>query len=475
MPRLLALALLLPTTASAGGYFFSDSGIVALSRGGAWVAGADNQFAQRYNPAGLIRVERPTVNLGWAGVNQSVRFEARDEDNRPAESCADENGELIECDPVINQAAPFSVPQIGFAMPIGEDFGFAFGMHSPFAPSYAYDHEGAQRYAVKDSEIYQFAFGPSLAWRPHPFLTIGVGLNVQMFWVEQTLDLTTFGRADPDNDVGIQLNAGDFFTPGFDVGVLIEPVDQVTIGLSFTPGSRYNADGSVGIDFTGNTLDLGTYQDGRCEMDPNRAETDPGCQSDDGITLAIKLPAVIRAGVAVRPVEELEIEVAFVYQDWSSMDDLVVDDVDITIDAPLVGETRVDRQFVIPQELKDTFSLRLGGQYRISDALEVRAGGFYEPAAVDPAHITVSLVDADKIQVGGGGSFYIKDEALRIDLAGAGIFLNEVDVTDSAIALQNALDPDNTQIVGNGTYTSSGWIVGLQASYAFGERKRDER
>ena len=34
---------------------------------------------------------------------------------------------------------------------------------------------------------------------------------------------------------------------------------------------------------------------------------------------------------------------------------------------------------------------------------------------------------------------------------------------------------DETVVVGNGNYKSGGWLVGLQASYAFGERKREER
>ena len=480
MVRMVFLALLVPQGALAGGYYFSDSGIVALSRGGAWVAGADNQFAQRYNPAGLIRTERPTVNVGWTGVDQAVTFNARDEEGNPAESCADENGDLVECDPVVNRAPPFNVPQLGFATPFqvgNQDFAFAFGMHSPYAPAYQYDEEGAQRYAVKNSEIFQFSLGPSIAWRPHPVVTIGAGLNVQMFWVEQTLDLTTFGRADPSNDIGIKLNAGDFFTPGFDLGVMIDPVEQLTIGLSLTPGSSYNALGSVGIDFEGNALELGAYQDGRCEVASDFAPGNEGCQSDDGISLAIQLPVVARAGVAVRPVEALEVEVAFVYQRWSSMQDLVVDDVDIGIVNPLSGDIeQVDSQFVIPQNLNDTWSIRLGGQYRVNELLELRAGGFYEPGAVDPEFVTVSLVDSDKFQVGGGGSIYVADESLRIDFAGAGVFMSDIAVRDSQVRLQNAeVLNDDSVVVGNGNYKSGGWLVGLQASYAFGERKREER
>ena len=58
------LALLMSAPAQASGYYYSDSGIVATGRGGAWVAIADTRFAQRYNPAGLIRSDKPTFNIG---------------------------------------------------------------------------------------------------------------------------------------------------------------------------------------------------------------------------------------------------------------------------------------------------------------------------------------------------------------------------------------------------------------------------
>ncbi|MCB9684984.1 MAG: outer membrane protein transport protein [Alphaproteobacteria bacterium] len=140
-PRLLLTATLLcATPAWAGGYFYSDSGIVATGRGGAFVAGATGQFAQYYNPAGLIRVDRPTVTLGWSGVQQNVSFSRLKDDG-------------TFYDPAVNQAAPFSVPELGFTTPIGQRVGFAFGFYSPFAPSSEYDEEGPQRYSIKDTLV----------------------------------------------------------------------------------------------------------------------------------------------------------------------------------------------------------------------------------------------------------------------------------------------------------------------------------
>ena len=116
----LTLALLGTTDAHAGGYYYSDSGIVALGRGGAWVAGANTQFAQYYNPAGLLKVPAPTVTVGYSGVQQHVRFTRTDADGTTYPTSE-------------NLAKPYSVPELGFASPIGERFAVAFGFTSPFA------------------------------------------------------------------------------------------------------------------------------------------------------------------------------------------------------------------------------------------------------------------------------------------------------------------------------------------------------
>ena len=72
---MLTTALFAASPAQASGYYYSESGIVATGRGGAWIAGADTQFAQNINPAGLIRLEHPTINIGWSGVQQNIRWQ----------------------------------------------------------------------------------------------------------------------------------------------------------------------------------------------------------------------------------------------------------------------------------------------------------------------------------------------------------------------------------------------------------------
>lgn len=454
------MILMLLTPALAGGYFFSDSGIVATGRGGAWIAGADNQFAQYYNPAGLIRVENPTLNVGLSLVQQRTSFTRVDDD-----------GEQLPT--VENQAAPFKVPQLGFASPLVEDkLAFAFGMVSPYAPSASYDPEGAQRYSVIETEIYQWSWGPSVAWRPHEVFTVGLGLQAKALILGQSLNVSAAGIDSIGGDVNVSANAIDAFTPNVNVGILVEPHEAVSFGLAVQPPTKFRAKGKAVLDVGVGTLgtavegDVDRFQDGGCED----GQTDPVCANEDGIGLEIQLPLVVRTGIAVRPVETLEIELAAVYQRWSSLESILLTDVDPEI-IVFNNPAEIDPEFALPAGLRDTTSLRLGAEWRVHDLLELRTGGFWESGAYRDQQLNVALYDPSKVQIGGGASFYPAKGRMRFDVAAAHLFFPNKEVTDSEVALVN-LDVLNLgrapATVGSGAYSSRGWIAGAQLSVLFG-------
>ena len=454
------MILTLLSTALAGGYFYSDSGIVATGRGGAWVAGADTQFAQYYNPAGLIRVKNPTLNVGLSLVQQRTSF-----------TRVDDSGETLPT--VENQAAPFKVPQLGFASPlIADKLAFAFGIVSPYAPSADYDPDGAQRYTIVDSSIYQWSLGPSFAWRPHEMFTVGVGLQAKSLMLRQSLNISASGVDVAGGDINVTADVVDAFAPNVNVGVLFEPHEAVSIGLALQPATRFHAKGKAVLDLTAGSLgtavegDVDRFQDGRCDD----TQTDPVCANPDGIGLEIQLPLVLRAGVAVRPIPNLEIEAAAVYQRWSSLQSILLTDVDPEL-VVFGNPAELDSEFALPAGLRDTTSLRLGGEWRVSDLLELRAGGFWENGAYRDQQLTVAVYDTSKVQVGGGASIHPADGRLRFDVSAARLFFPSKDITDSEVTLVNA-DVLGTGFdaatVGNGSYASKGWVAAAQVSVLFG-------
>jgi len=435
--------------AHAGGYYYSDSGIVAMARGGAWVAGADNQFAQHYNPAGIIRVDRPVVNVGLSGVTQTIQFDR-----------LMDNGEFLPT--ASNNAPPFSVPQLGFAMPIGDQFAFAVGFRSPFAPSADYDPEGAQRYIIIDSTVWQFTVGPSVAWQPVPAFTLGLGVGWQILRVEQSLKVSTSlipnsdGSDKPEDDVLVSAEVWDAFTPSFNFGVLIEPIDQLSIGLSVEPPVKYKARGPASLDFTGHSLEASVNQ---------------LVYTDEDVALNLQLPLVVRLGVAVRPIETLEIEAATVYEHWKVLKEIVVEDIQLDIGLGSAS-LPVPDELSLPAGFRNTFSIRLGGEMQVHENLDIRAGGFWERSALSPQLVSVSLVDTDKVQLGMGVGLRFLDNRLRIDVSGAGLIFERLEIRDSEVAMINVINEDSGVIVGNGDLKSSGWMIGGQVAWGFGKSRK---
>jgi long-chain fatty acid transport protein len=437
---LLTLAVL-PEQALAGGYMYADSGIVANGRGGAVVAGVDDQFAQYYNPAGLMRIERPTLNAGWSGVTQNVTF-----------TRVDETGAQLT--PATNESPPFSVPQLGFAAPLIKDkMAFAFGFYSPFAPGYKYDPDGEQRYSMIDTLIWKFSVGPSIAVRPIKQLSFGAGFQWNVLRVGEQLKVTTSGSPDPLGDVLVDAQVVDLFTPSFNAGMLIEPVEQVSIGLAVEPPIHFDARGTATLDFTGNGLE---------------AVLDQTVWEDDDIGLAIDLPLVLRAGVAVRPIERLELEFDYVFEQWSVLEDIIVSDIDVTITGSALNiSEEVDSELALPAGLRNSSSFRFGAEFDALDILAVRAGGFYETAAMPVESLSVALVDAPKFQIGTGASLYAGGH-LRFDASLSTVFYQKQEITDSEVTQVNVYGSDGA-VVGNGTLEASGWVVGAQASVMFGK------
>lgn len=437
------VALLLAPSAYAGGFYYPDSGIVAFGRGGAWFASADDQFAQRYNPAALVRIDRPTVNVGLSAVQQEVHFSRLLEDDTLAPE-------------VSNEAAPFLIPQMGFAMPLPENLAFAIGFTSPFAPDYRFDEDGDQRYTMIESGILNFQVGPSLAWRPVPWLAVGLSAQWQVLQVSRKLKVTTSGSDNPVGDVSVEIGAKDIFTFSGNFGLLVEPVEKLSIGVMFQPPQSYKGRGAGTLDFTGHALEQ---------------FLDQVVWTDDDVGLSISLPLQLGVGIATRHVPNLEIEVAGTWERWSSLKEIVAEDIDITVTNSITDPTEVDSTIALPAEFRDVFSARLGAEYFIDDGnYSVRAGGFWERGSARTARQSVALYDPDKVQISAGASALFFDH-LGADVSFGYLFMPDLQIRDSEVTQINVFDEDEVLVVGNGDYRSAGWMVGGQLTYAFGPKE----
>lgn len=508
---LLALAGL-SGSAHASAYYFLDVGTRGMARGGAFVAGVDDLSAQYYNPAGLIHLGRPQAMLNFSEVHQFVRFERVDYGLDGAVS--------QEYDAVENDFNPMEIP----ALSVGHNFGlknayFAFGLYTPFSPDMAWPSDGPQNNTLVDALVWQTWAGPSAAWRPLPWLTVGGGVAWSLMRAEQSLaielcldnksddldgDGSTTGTADagcPEepvaiggdtagNDrVDIAMKMLDRWTLTWNAGVLIEPKPWISIGLSVMPPMKVDGDGSLTVDAEGKKQDGVTADDHWLLV---ALEEEP--LSDDDISVRLQLPLTLRSGVAIRPTDRSEIELAGVFQRWSQTETITIDDLSVHLAAdpdntdPLIklppDGTSINGPVYLPANYQDAWSVRLGGHYDVADPVRLRGGVFYETSGVPDATQGVNLADGNKIGFGLGGSVKA-GKHLTVDIGGLGSFMPEIDIQNSDVRrLEVAIDPltasnpdveypiTNGKVVGNGKFKSSIAMASVGLTWAWGKDTR---
>ena len=469
------LALLaLVTQADAAAYYFLDSGTRAIGRGGAFIAGADDLSAQYYNPAALANVKRPMFNLnGWAVV-QTVNFDRQDEEG------------LAAFEPVSNSAPPIYEPSGGYAANLGgihpalANTTAAFGLYVPTAPYMAYPEDGAQRYSLVDSLIWQVYAGPSVAQRITPWLVIGAGLQYTFLRVEERLVVSLCtteadcadGNDDPSKDIDIDIDTWDPAKFSGNFGVLIQPAPWLDIGASFQPSISYRAPGTMVARFN-EDFPLADFLDG-LEF------------TDDDVTVAVSVPNILRLGVQVRPNDRVRVEAAGTWTQWSSLTQLLVTDLDLTVKhAPanllLQEDILVTEDIIFVTGYQDSWSARLGGDVVVGTPGapvhgKVMAGLHYETSAVPLETQGVTLVDGNKWGVGLGGTIEVANR-VAFDVTGAYQLLGDRTITDSQLRQKELFvdpaDPAQSavvdgKVVGNGQFDSNVVFVAVGATVYVG-------
>jgi long-subunit fatty acid transport protein len=207
----------------------------------------------------------------------------------------------------------------------------------------------------------------------------------------------------------------------------------------------------------------------------------------------LTMPLVIRSGVAVRPIENLEVEFATVYERWRTTKETTISNVRVPLLlsdfvqglAPDLGhEVPIKGPVVIPQEFRDSISFRLGGEWEAKDWLSLRSGMYWERSAINNKNMGVSLMDGNKVGYGLGASYHV-DDILSFDIGFSQAFLGTrkirdselkqlkvpIDLTPALMGNGEAIDTSigKGAVVSNGDISSTLTMVSFGATYYFGK------
>ena len=429
--------------AFAGGFYLPGRGVKPLGKAGAFVAsGGGDLNSLWYNPANLATITDLQLVIDLGLINLSL------EHTRAPRTF--ENGDVENFETIENSAAPKIDPQILIGGPLFENMTWAFGIYAPYLSGHTFPEDGPQRYVLVDNDkSLLLILHLAVAYNFGDSFRIGFGIQN----VPASFELVTvssgatglFGDAeDADLDILSEVVLQDFFSPSANFGVWARFSENLSGAISF----------QAPIQFKDNDAKL------RVRL-PSHPEFSGAKLNGDSLTGEMWFPPVVRAGVSL-DVGSLNVELAAVWEGWSILDEIKVQPNDISVENLYgIGNIPIGA-LTIPTKYQDTYSVRLGGEYDISETLQLRAGYGFETSAIPDEYYTVFLIDNDKHMMALGGSLKLSD-SVAIDAGLAYYLMPDRNVTNSKWRQINPTDTSGkvTSVVGNGEYKQSYFVSGV--------------
>ncbi len=448
--------LLVSNRVHAGGLEVPDLGTVAIGRGTAFVARADNLSAFYYNPAGLSKSKGVNLLLSGNLINVNVDYQRSGSDKY---LWVDNNGVDYgrDCDPATGQIctedpakdylnvpdrntdpmdyrsisssgfgpAPMLVLNWGDAFNV-DGLAFAFGVLPPSSfgtPSYP--KNGPQRYVLREAHFLIVYPGLAVSYAINRYIQLGAVFMSGFALLEQSLAIrplpstvdrvshSEFGK----NDANLNLDVKDMFMPTGILGVMSNPLDWLELGVAVKLPVNVEAEGKV--KYKAPELDLADSKlvSGR-----------------DNVTIRQKFPWMVRAGV--RYIHRyFDIEADFVWENWSSLETFEID-MDTILDEGTSHTEMPDTEVL--KNFRDTYSVRLGGDAEVwPEHIAVRIGGYWQSSAYPENNDTFALdfPFAEQFGVGGGLTWHTC-KWLDVNVGYLHVFQLDVEVKEGIVQQQ---------------------------------------
>ncbi|WP_394823249.1 OmpP1/FadL family transporter [Pendulispora albinea] len=453
------------SVAQAGGLYFSDRGVKPLSRGGAWIAGADDIGAIWYNPAGLADAGT-SLMVDFAWLNHRSEFTRKTQVVDAAGTVR-----VYEFPTVEGKSPILPIPTIGGSYNFGQrkEFTLAGAVYAPYTalssfPTVVDGQPAPQRYSLISLDGSALVgIGAWFAYKPIEQIRLGIGVGAlvgaftsTIFFNANPADRLIGAPEDPNYDAQGQLKA-NIISPTANVGATFVPDKHVRIGVSYNLPIWVNAPGSLKVRL------------------PSAVLFDKASVSGDDVKVKFKLPGIFRVGVEVRPIEALRAEVAYVREFWGIHDriDVYPENVALNNVTGFPSPYNVP-SITLPRGFQDSNSFRVGAQYTVQIKekykIDFRAGFNYDQSAVPAPYLSALTIDLDKYTASLGGSLHVGNH-WRLDAVYARIFAKDQEVSpaEAAVPRVNPVrgNPTATESINGGTYSASANVFGVGVNYKF--------
>jgi len=385
MRRILAtigLVLICSASAYSSGFSIYEASVRANGMLGAFSAYADHVSTIYYNPAGMAGLDGFRVSGGATIIAPRSTFRGPFPSSTPYPGSQGKY-EMKEQN--------FFVPNFYASYQIKDGLTAGIGVYAPYGLGTKWDENWVGRTEAIETSIETIFVQPTVAYKLPEFgignVQVGAGLMIAAYGeVKLSRGVEDFGV---QNDI-FSLN-GDLEKPafGYNLGLLWEPTDMVSLG--FTYRSKVEVEFNGDADFGGLPTAL--------------------FPSNTGGGTTLELPSNWAAGLNVAPTKNLSLEVDYVWWGWSSYDELAIK-FDQTIPAFNSNELVSKRGY------ENSYQIRVGGEYTNAgvEGLDIRAGISYDQSPLPTKYIDPTLPDSDRWLFSGGLTYDIIP-SLSVDAA----------------------------------------------------------
>ncbi len=445
------------STASAGGFTFPELGTKAAGRGGAYMLGANGPEVVYLNPALLTRLEGYHLTIDFSLHDLDLEFTraGTDIDGNSYNTVENEFGG-------VGGSGAFPEPMLFGSADFGlDDFAFGFGIYGPNAYGLRrFPKDGPQRFVLVESKLLQVFYSLAAAWRTGGFR---LGATFQLAHTQSSFKTVTsscclvsgneLSDENPDDDALTTLTLSELRPTGI-IGIAYDVNQSLSFGLTYQLPNSIKQEGTADIEFNG-------------------ILADPAVNAQllgDKATFQVEQADVLRLSARYAHIvdnrELFDIELAATYEFWSRTEEFR-----INIEGPIQAglEVPLEDDIILEKNWEDTISLRLGGDYNPNSWLSVRAGTFYETAAVPEEFTHLDFISFERFGLGAGATIALG--YMDIDLAYLHIFNFERNVTNGQQEMVAPLanEDEELPIVNNGNYKSSIQTVSIGLTFHFEE------
>lgn len=357
----------------ANGLSLNGVGSKASGMGTAFIGLADDFSAVFFNPAGLTQIEKSEFSFFGTSIFPTGTYNFELMGTTMADTISIDTG--------------YPSGAISYYKPVSDTLVIGIAGYVPAGVGQKWSGDelamlsGGSPY-IWDSKLFMITVSPVAALKVSDRFSIGFSLNIN--YVSLEMQRPAGGEANipffqyKESMSGIAIGAN--------LGLMYKVNDKLSIGMVYKLPVKATLNGSANSPFLGL---LGSATESEGERTAN-------------------WPMLAGIGIALRANDNLTITADLIYTNWKKLEDIPV-----VFDDPSWKSLEEASKFILRWE--DTFDVKLGMQYKLSESFYLRAG-FYTDKAPSPAEtLNIMLPNISYNAVTGGLGY--KKGKISLDIA----------------------------------------------------------